>query len=218
MSGILLAGASGFIGEKLVQRLLKAPSKPVLMSVVRRPSMPLNSRVQEHIGDFNALEGWMTSWQAETAICCLGTTIKVAGSQAAFKAIDFDAVLQFARLAKRIGVEHFIVVSAVGASPTSASFYSRVKGEMEAALLALDFASVSIVQPSLLLGARAQARTGERLGQILSVPLAPLCMGALAKYRPIHGDVVATAIATLALTPPRAGVRRLQYKELMALH
>ncbi len=160
----------------------------------------------------------MTTWQAETAVCCLGTTIKTAGSQAAFRAVDYEAVIAFARLAKRVGVQHFIVVSAVGASSTSASFYSRVKGEMEAALQAMNFATLSIVQPSLLLGERAEQRLGERIGQVVSLPLAPLLMGPLSPYRPIHGADVAKAMATLALGPmPQYGVKRLHYNDLMAL-
>lgn len=219
MSGILLAGSSGFIGATLLELLEQAPSRPALMSVGRRPLvLNANSRVQEHIASFSALEGWMTLWRAETAICCLGTTIKTAGSQAAFRTVDFDAVMAFARLAKRVGVQHFIVISAVGATLDSASFYSRVKGEMEAALTALDFAALSIVQPSLLLGERSEARLGERVGQVLSWPMAPLMMGALAKYRPIHGKHVAQAIATLALQPlPTRAIVRLHYNELMAL-
>jgi uncharacterized protein YbjT (DUF2867 family) len=221
MSGILLAGASGFIGEKLIRLLEQAPSRPKLMSVGRRPLPFLKpkSRVQEHIANFNSLEGWMTTWQAETAVCCLGTTIKTAGSQAAFRAVDYDAVIAFARLAKRVGVQHFIVVSAVGASTSSASFYSRVKGEMEAALQAMNFATLSIVQPSLLLGERAEQRLGERIGQVVSMPLAPLLMGPLSSYRPIHGADVAKAMATLALGPmPKYGVERLHYNDLMALN
>jgi uncharacterized protein YbjT (DUF2867 family) len=218
MSGILLAGASGFIGATLVKLLEQAPTRPPLMSVGRRLlALRASSRVQEEIVDFQSLEGWMTTWQADTAVCCLGTTIKTAGSQAAFRAVDFDAVIAFARLAKRVGVQHFIVVSAVGAAVNSASFYSRVKGDMEVALAAMDFVSLSIVQPSLLLGTRAESRMGERIGQIAAKPLAALLMGALSKYRPIHGDNVASAIATLALgPPPKAKIVRLQYKDLMA--
>lgn len=219
MTRILLAGASGFIGASLLQQLTQASSKPALMSISRRPlALSKQSRVLEHVTEFSALEGWMTNWQADVAVCCLGTTIKTAGSQAAFRAVDFDAVLAFARLAKRIGVQHFMVVSAVGADLHSRSFYSRVKGEMEAAVEALGFAHLSIIQPSLLLGARAENRLGERIGQLLSVPIAPGFIGPLAKYRPVHGELVASAMAALALAPiPAPGIRRVHYNDMVAL-
>lgn len=219
MTRILLAGASGFIGASLLQQLTQASSKPALMSISRRPlALKKQSRVLEHVTEFSALEGWMTKWQADVAVCCLGTTIKTAGSQAAFRAVDFDAVLAFARLAKRIGVQHFMVVSAVGADQHARSFYSRVKGEMEAAVEALGFAHLSIIQPSLLLGARTENRLGERIGQLLSTPIAPAFIGPLAKYRPVHGELVASAMAALALAPiPAPGIRRVHYNDMVAL-
>ena len=132
---------------------------------------------------------------ADTAFCCLGTTIKVAGSQAAFRAVDFDAVLAFARAARAAGVRRFGVVSSLGASPTAGSFYSRVKGEMEAELATLGFAQLVIARPSLLIGDRAKLgqapRVGERLALLVSRPLLPLIPKA---WRPIAADTVARAL------------------------
>ena len=137
----LLAGASGLIGRELA-RQWDGPG--LLHLLVRRPleirgvAAPLQ---RVHLLDFAALPALP---RAVEAYCCLGTTIKAAGSQAAFRAVDFDAVLAFARAAQSAGVQRFAVVSALGASPRSPGFYNRVKGEMEEALAGLGFASLVI--------------------------------------------------------------------------
>jgi uncharacterized protein YbjT (DUF2867 family) len=128
------------------------------------------------------------------AFCCLGTTIKVAGSQAAFRRVDFDAVLAFAAAAKAAGATHLSVVSALGASTNAGVFYSRVKGEMEQAVAKLGFVSVHLLRPSFLLGERSEQRAGERMGIALATGLAPIMLGPARKYRPIHVDTVARAM------------------------
>ncbi|HSQ71627.1 MAG TPA: hypothetical protein VLM87_04330, partial [Rubrivivax sp.] len=167
----------------------------MLHLLVRRPLDTTGAPRQlqtVHLVDFTALPALP---KADAAYCCLGTTIKVAGSQAAFRAVDFDAVLAFARAAQRAGVQRFAVVSALGASPRSAGFYNRVKGEMEEALAGLGFASLVIVRPSLLAGDRAAlrqpARTAERLALALTAPLAPLIPKA---WRPVAAATVAHAM------------------------
>ena len=210
----LLAGATGLIGRELA-RQWAGPG--MLHLLVRRPIEPSGAspRAQRvHVVDFTALPPLP---QADEAYCCLGTTIKVAGSQAAFRAVDFDAVLAFARAAQRAGVQRFAVVSALGASPRAAAFYNRVKGEMEAALSGLGFASLVIVRPSLLAGDRAAlgqpARTGERLALALTAPLAPLIPKA---WRPIDAATVARAMQR-ALAEARPGMRVVESAELQEL-
>jgi uncharacterized protein YbjT (DUF2867 family) len=133
--------------------------------------------------------------EARDAYCCLGTTIKVAGSQAAFRAVDLDAVVAFARASHHAGVRRFAVVSAMGANARSANFYSRVKGEAEAALAGIGFASLVIARPSLLLGDRAAlgqpTRRGEQIGQALTRGIGGLIPAA---WRPIEAEVVARAL------------------------
>jgi uncharacterized protein YbjT (DUF2867 family) len=151
--------------------------------------------------DFGALPALPA---ARDAYCCLGTTIKVAGSQAAFRAVDFDAVLAFAQASRAAGVERFAVVSALGADARSRNFYSRVKGEMEQALAGVGFVSLVIARPSLLAGDRAAleqpARRGERLALAVTAPFArwiPL------RWRPVPATVVARALLrTLASAAP----------------
>lgn len=210
----LLAGATGLIGRELA-RHWTGPGP--LHLLVRRAGtahgavMPLH---RVHVIDFAALPPLP---QADRAFCCLGTTIKAAGSQEAFRAVDHTAVLAFARAAQRAGVRHFAVVSALGASARSRSFYNRVKGEMEAELATLGFASLVIARPSLLAGDRASlgqpARLGERLALALTAPLGAFIPKA---WRPIEATAVALALLR-ALDKPMPGLRVLESAQLQEL-
>ena len=213
IQSLLLAGASGLIGTELVRQGLALNGLDHLHALVRRvpPGAAKDPRLQWHAVDV-ARPGVLPA--ADAAACALGTTIKVAGSQAAFRAVDFDAVLAFARAAQAAGAQRFAVVSALGADAGSAVFYNRVKGEMEAALRELGFASLTIARPSLLAGSRAAlgqpVRLGERLGLALTAPLGGLVPAA---WRPIHADVVARALLR-ALAQGRPGTQVLESAQL----
>jgi uncharacterized protein YbjT (DUF2867 family) len=135
---------------------------------------------------------------ADVAICALGTTIRAAGSKAAFRAVDHDSVLAFARAAQAAGVTRFIVVTAVGADAGSGVFYTRVKGEVEVALAAMGFARLDIIQPGLIIGPRAERRPVEAVLQVVTPLLDPLLVGGLARYGSVPAEVIAGAIAKLA--------------------
>ena len=135
---------------------------------------------------------------AEVAICALGTTIRAAGSQAAFRAVDHDAVLAFAKAAKVAGVARFIVVTAVGADATSSVFYSRVKGEAERDLAEMAFSRLDIMQPGLITGPRPERRPVEAFFQRLTPVLNPLLIGGFRKYGSIDANDVAGAIVVLS--------------------
>lgn len=182
---VLLAGATGLVGSRVLARL------PGVIPVGRRAV----GIAGEVVADFAALP---VLPPAEVAICCLGTTIKAAGSQAAFRAVDHDAVLAFAKAAQAAGVSRFIVVTAMGADARSRVFYSRVKGETERDLAALGFARLDILQPGLIIGPRAERRTVEAFFQWLAPALNPLLVGGLAKYGAIDAEAVAGAIAVLS--------------------
>jgi len=204
---LLLAGASGLVGREVV-RQWTGPA--TLHLLVRRPMLAPPHGVVQMV-DFTALPALP---RAGAALCALGTTIAVAGSQAAFRAVDFDAVLAFARAARAAGVARFAVVSALGADARSSNFYSRVKGEMEAALGELGFASLVIARPSLLAGDREAtgqpARRGERIALALTRPLAPLIPRA---FRPVAAADVARAMLR-ALAAPAGGARVLSSAEM----
>jgi uncharacterized protein YbjT (DUF2867 family) len=189
---VLLAGATGLVGSRVLALLPKAI--PVGRRATGRPG--------EVVADFGALPPLPA---ADVAICALGTTIHAAGSQAAFRAVDYDAVLAFARAAQAAGVTRFIVVTAVGADAASSVFYSRVKGEVERDLSAPGFDRLDIIQPGLILGPRSERRPLEAFFQWLAPLLNPLLVGGLARYGGVSADVVAGAIVALAgqTTPGR---------------
>ncbi len=216
MQRVMIVGASGFIGQRVLQALLNDPSIYEVHAFVRRPLPFTHARLQQHVQDLSRLPQLSPGFTADVAINCLGTTIKVAGSQEAFRAVDQDAVLAFAGLAQRVGAKHFLSVSAIGASPRSGNFYSRVKGEVEKSLRGIGFEALTLLQPSLLTGQRQEFRLGERIGHWLSAPIAPLMIGPLAAYRPVSGDIVAQALVA-AVHRVRPGVRVLTRNGMLAL-
>ena len=204
---ILLAGASGLTGEHLLDRLLNEPTVARVLAPSRRP-LAAHPHLENPVGELAALLPHL-SGNVDIAFCCLGTTIKQAGSEAAFRAVDHDLVLAFAERARALGARHLLVISALGADAHSAVFYNRVKGELEAALQAQDWPQLTIVRPSLLLGARREFRLGERL-------LAPLARWIPGKYRGIKACTLAHALWRLALEE-QDGTRIIESDQLRRL-
>ena len=189
-----VAGATGLVGSRLLERLLAAPDFGQVVTLGRRPPNATSPKLTQRTLDFAAFD--VTGLPApDIAFCALGTTIARAGSQVAFRAVDHDAVLAFARAALAAGAKHFVVVSSLGADVRSRLFYARVKGEIETDLRALDFVSLGIARPSLLLGDRADSRPGERI----SVAVSRFLGSALRPFasRPIEADVVARALVAI---------------------
>lgn len=211
---LLLAGATGLVGREVLAAA-RADGVPVQALVRRVPAAGgADPAVVWQAVDFMRLP---VLPPADDAICALGTTIKVAGSQAAFRAVDFDAVLNFAQAARAAGVRHFGLVSALGADAGSRNFYLRVKGEAEAALAAIGFDTLVIARPSLLAGDRTllgqPERRGELIGMKVSAWLGPLLpLG----WRPVQGRSVARALRR-ALAERRPGVRLVASAELQRL-
>jgi uncharacterized protein YbjT (DUF2867 family) len=195
----LLLGATGLVGGHCLELLLAEPAYARLVVLTRRPLEREHPKLAQHIVDFDRLAEHAALFAVDDVFCCLGTTIRRAGSQDAFRKVDRLYPHEAARLALEQGARQFLLVSAVGADPTSRVFYNRVKGEVEMAVQALAFQRVVIVRPSLLLGERAGFRPGERIAEWMSKPLAPLLRGPLARYRPIPARTVARALVRLAL-------------------
>ena len=200
----LVAGATGLIGQALLAQLLDDDRYDRVEVVARRPltsAFARHPRLAVRIGDAAALAG--EEPRADDVYIALGTTIKVAGSEAAFRAVDFDLVVAIARAARRAGASRLGVVSALGADATSLVFYNRVKGEMEAAVRALGYSSVVIARPSLLLGDRAALGQPTRRGEVWAARLlGPMLPLVPASVRPIGAAAVAAAlIATVADAP-----------------
>jgi uncharacterized protein YbjT (DUF2867 family) len=174
-----------------VEELLRDDSYGRVVALVRRPGLPVSEKLEEYLIDFEKLGDDTRLPSVDDLFCCLGTTIKTAGSKEAFRRVDHDYVVSLARAALASGAKQFLLVSSVGADSRSRVFYSRVKGEVEADISALPFTAVQIFRPSMLLGDRKEFRLGERVAQMVSKPLAFLFVGGLRKYRPIEAKSVA---------------------------
>lgn len=213
-----VAGGTGLVGRALLDALLAASGVGVVHVLVRsrRPEFDERQRLRQHVVDYT--QPLPALPPADDAFCCLGTTIKVAGSQAAFRAVDFEAALAFARAARAAGATRLGVVSALGADAASRVFYNRVKGELEQAVQTLGFASVHLARPSLLLGDRAAlgqpTRVGERIGAALQAPLHWLLP---ASVRPIAARTVALALMRAVHQCERPGVFTLSSDALQRL-
>jgi uncharacterized protein YbjT (DUF2867 family) len=204
---ILLAGATGLTGEHLLDRLLNEPTVSRVLAPTRRP-LAEHPHLENPVGDLQTLLSALGG-QVDIAFCCLGTTIKQAGSQEAFKAVDLDLVVAFAKRARELGARHLLVISAVNADPESSVFYSRIKGEMEQALRAQNWPQLTLARPSLLVGNRTDTRWAEQL----AAPIAKLIPG---KYGAIEACQLARAMWRLALEE-QDGVRVVESDELRKL-
>lgn len=199
MKKVVIAGATGLVGKQLVVELAGQEAVQTHIIVRRKPER-VRAGVIVHQAPPVDWPAEVAVIKADVAISCLGTTMKIAGSKAAFRAVDFDLVAAFAQAAKQAGATHMIAVSSVGASDKSANFYLKTKGEAEAAMAQAGFDRVDFLRPGLLTGGeRPESRPGESVA-IMLAPLTDLLMvGALSRYRSIPAPVVAQAIANLAL-------------------
>ena len=194
----LLLGASGLVGGHCLSQLLAEPDYAAVTILVRK-SLPLtHPKLMQRVVNFDQLNEAAESFRVQDVFCCLGTTIKTAGSQEAFRRVDFTYPTESARLAMQQGAQQFLLVSSLGADAKSSVFYSRTKGEVERAIAASDMTSVQIFRPSLLLGERAEVRFGERLAEKVSRAISFLLVGLLRKYRPIEAHAVAAAMLAVA--------------------
>jgi uncharacterized protein YbjT (DUF2867 family) len=213
----LVAGGSGLVGARLLDCLLNASDYSRVHALSRRP-LPLDHpRLANRVVRFEqSLATQLKGLQCNDAFCCLGTTIRESGSRDAFRAIDHDLVLEFARLALIAGAERFVIVSSIGADAASRNFYLRVKGETEQALQAVRFRALDIMAPSVLLGARRTLRPLELLGQGTLWTLNPLMLGSWSRYRGISAETVAKAMLGAARSA-RSGMNRYTYDDMRAL-
>jgi uncharacterized protein YbjT (DUF2867 family) len=190
----LLFGATGLVGSRLLELLLQDPAYAEVHVLTRRATGIAQPKLRERIVDFDHL-GRAAMPVVDDVFCCLGTTIKAAGSQDKFRSVDYSAVLEVARLALGAGARQFLLVTAMGANPSSRVFYNRVKGEVEDAVSRLGYPAVCIFRPSFLAGERKQSRAGE---QVALAMLKRLPFLLPKKYRPVADIAVARAMIDAA--------------------
>ena len=206
MSQVLLTGATGLGGGHLLRMLLNAPDIKSIAAPTRRPLTDIS-------GVFNPHDPQLTDALAQVVdpvdivFCCLGTTRREAGSKEAFVHADYTLVIDTALVGKKLGAQHMLVVSAMGANAHSPFFYNRVKGEMEEALIAQQWPRLTIARPSMLVGEREKKRAGETL-------LAPLFSLLPGNLKSIDARDVASALLAEALSPAQEGVRILSSSQL----
>lgn len=194
----LIAGASGLIGSQLLPLLLNCGRYAKVISVGRRPLPLMHPLLVQRTLDFDRLEEHRLSLIADDVFCCLGTTMRQAGSKEAFYKVDFLYVVKLAALTAANFAAQLLVVSAMGADASSRFYYNHVKGEMEDAVRQTPFRAVHIFRPSLLLGPRPEKRLGEQVGAVVLKLVRPLLLGPLRRYRAIEAQAVAQAMLNAA--------------------
>jgi uncharacterized protein YbjT (DUF2867 family) len=212
---VAMIGATGLVGSRAARRLLEQGWN--VEALLRRPSGVIHPNWREHVAPPEQWSRIASALEMDAAVSALGTTMRQAGSRAAFRAVDLDTVVAFARAAAGSGARRMVTVSSVGADRRSANFYLRIKGEMEAALEGLGFERLDILRPGLLRGPRGgNRRAGERIAIALS-PLANLALrGRLGRYAAIDADIVASAVAG-GLRQDRPGIHVHENREIRRL-
>jgi uncharacterized protein YbjT (DUF2867 family) len=189
----LIAGASGLVGGHCLRLLLASDRYSQIISIGRRELPLIHPKLDQKVIDFDNLKKYSSELAADDVFCCLGTTIKQAGSKENFYKVDHTYVVELAKVTAAKNAAQFLVVSAMGANAGSMIFYNKVKGEMERDVQQ-DFRAVHIFRPSLLLGEREEHRTGEEFASKIMRPLSGIMVGPLRKYKPILAEDVAKAM------------------------
>jgi uncharacterized protein YbjT (DUF2867 family) len=202
----LVLGATGLVGNACLNLLLEEPRYGSVTVLSRRPLDREHPKLHVQVADFEKLPDLGPFFVVDDVYCCLGTTIRKAGSQAAFRRVDVVYPATAARLAANGGARQFLVVSSTGANPQSSVFYYRAKGEMEGMVRGVPLRAVWVLRPALLLGDRRELRLTERLAQMLLAPLSRMFVGPLRRQRPVTGSDVAAAMVTLALSDGKGGI------------
>ena len=194
----MVVGSTGLIGRSLVHQLIEG-GEPV-MALTRGDQITSNSILEYVKVNFDALELNSELFSdIKDIYICLGTTIKKAGSKEAFQKVDIQYCIDVAREAEKNGVRNLSIITSVGSDSRSSNFYLKTKGLIEEQISGLDFDSISINRPGLLIGSRKEARAGESIGQTLYPFLVnPFLMGSLTKYRSVDSEVLAKAMIRLS--------------------
>ena len=194
MKTALIAGATGLVGKQCLYQLLESDQYSKVIALVRKPLNIKNTKLTEVVVDFNQLTNYTAQMVADDVYCCLGTTIGKAGSQEAFKLVDYTYNFEVANISKSNGAKQLLLVSALGADSKSPIFYNRVKGELEDAVALLGYESVHCFRPSLLLGNRNEFRFGELIAKWIMRLIGFMFIGPIKRYKAIQAVDVAKSM------------------------
>lgn len=200
---VMLVGATGLVGGQVLQQLLDDPRCSAVVAPSRRPLVLADPALHNPVVDFERLPVDAPWWAVDAVVCALGSTIRQAGSRAAFARVDHDYPLQVATRAQAHGAQAFVLNSAMGADAQSPIFYNQVKGRLEQDLRGLNYPSLTLVRPGLIGGERSERRTGEHLASVLLGALGPVLPRA---WRINPAVKIAAAMVDAALAP-RPGVQ-----------
>lgn len=200
MKTALVIGSTGLIGSQLLSLLLDSNDYLKVITFVKRDTGIKHKKLTQHLIDFDKPETYKHLVIGDDFFCTIGTTIKKAGNKEAFRKVDFEYPRQFATIALYNKVNQYLIVSSLGADANSGNFYLKTKGEIQNFLKDCNFKSAVVVQPSLLLGNRAEFRFGEIVGAFFMKSLSFLFLGNLKKYKPIEAKTVAKALLKIAQT------------------
>lgn len=203
MKTAVVVGGSGLVGTYLIEALLNDNRYHKVISLGRSELPIQNNKLEQKVVDFDNLE--LSGFEVDDVFCCLGTTIKKAGSKENFRKVDFTYPVNVAEWSLSNGASQFILNSSMGADDSSAIFYNQVKGEVEKVISSLGFEACYIIRPSLLLGPRKEFRFGETVGKFFMNGLGFMFVGGLKKYKPIHAKTVAESMVAVA-TEEKKGV------------
>ena len=198
MKTALIIGSTGLVGSHLLDLLLDSDDYNKVITFVKRDTGIKHPKLTQYVIDFDKPETYKDLVQGDDFFCTIGTTIKKAGSKEAFRKVDFEYPRQFATFALQNKVKQFLIISSLDADANSGNFYLRTKGEIQDFLKGCSFESVSILQPSLLLGHRTEFRLGEKVGAFFMKTFTFLFLGKLKKYKPIESTAVAKALLKIA--------------------
>lgn len=190
----IIAGSTGLVGSYLLKQVLDDSDFSKVILLTRKEKDASNGKVSDKVVNFDELDKYSFDEQVDVAYCCLGTTMKKAGSKEAFLKVDYAYCLEFAKLVKKMGGKKFVLISSLGADAKSSNFYLKTKRQIEEAIDGLGFETFIIMRPSMLLGDRKENRLGESIGKSLMTSLDFLIAGPFKKYKAIHGKTVALAM------------------------
>lgn len=210
MKTLLLVGATGLVGQAVLRQALADASIERVIAPTRRALELRHARLENPTVDFDALPTTAAWWQVDAVICTLGTTIKKAGSQAAFRKVDYEYPLAVARCARAQGAGAYALTSSMGAKATSRTFYLRTKGETERDLATCGYPSLTLVRPSLIGGERGERRWAEALGLKVFAALEPMLPR---RYRIAPAERIAATLLA-AVREARPGVRVVESEEI----
>lgn len=197
MKTALIAGATGLVGKQLINELIANTEFEKIIAISRRNLSIVHPKLECRIMNFDLMDSFDYNGKIDVCFCALGTTQKKSGREGTLK-VDYEYVLNLARLCARLAIPKFLVVSSQGANPNSPIFYLRTKGQMEVAVGKTNVDTIYVVRPSLITGEREEFRLGETMGYYTYKVLQPILVGKLKKLRSVSGLQIARCMISLS--------------------